>query len=96
MAKKKNTFCADTSKMTDTEKKIMATAMKQGEEQINIVRQAKKQEPQEEQDSQESENEWMILRIFSFPFPIDPSELENPYYDYEDLEEDFEEWKTHN
>jgi len=25
-------------------------------------------------------------QIFDFPFPIDPSELENPYFDYEDLE----------
>ena len=47
MAKKKNTFCADTSEMSDLEKKIMATAMRQGEEQINIVRRAKKQESQE-------------------------------------------------
>ena len=23
----------------------------------------------------------------NFPFPIDPSELENPFYDYDDLEE---------
>jgi len=32
------------------ERKIMATAMKQGEEQINIVRQAKKQESQDLED----------------------------------------------
>jgi len=40
MAKKKNTFCADTSEMSDTEKKIMASAMKAGEDQINILREA--------------------------------------------------------
>jgi len=56
MAKKKNTFCADTSEMTDTEKKIMATAMKQGEEQINIVRESRIQESEEEsQQDQEEE-----------------------------------------
>ena len=56
MAKKKNTFCADTSEMTDTEKKIMATAMKQGEEQINIVRESRTQESEEEsQEEQEDE-----------------------------------------
>jgi len=32
----------------------------------------------------------LIPSIFYFPFPLDPSELENPFYDYEDLDEDFE------
>ena len=32
----------------------------------------------------------MILQIFYFPFPLDPSELENPFYDSEDLEEGFD------
>ena len=51
MASKK-TFCVDTSQMSDTEKKIMATAMKAGQDQINIVRQsgAKNQESQMEND----------------------------------------------
>jgi len=56
---KKNTFCANTSEMSDTEKKIMALAMKTGQDQINILResQAKNQEKtSEEQPSEESEN----------------------------------------
>lgn len=57
MAKKKNTFCADTSKMTDTEKKIMATAMKQGEEQINIVRESRAQETKEESQQDREDKE---------------------------------------
>ena len=54
MAKKKNTFCADTSKMTDTEKKIMANAMKAGQDQINILREAQteNQESNEEESSE--------------------------------------------
>ena len=55
MAKKKNTFCADTSEMTDTEKKIMARAMKAGEDQINIVRESRTQESEESQQDQEEE-----------------------------------------
>ena len=52
---KKNTFCADTSKMSDTEKKIMARAMKAGEDQINIVREAQveNQEPKESNEEDE-------------------------------------------
>ena len=60
MQNKKKTFCADTSKMSDTEKKIMATAMKAGEDQINILREAgtKNQEPKEipEEESNEASN----------------------------------------
>jgi len=53
MAKKK-TFCADTSEMSDTEKKIMATAMKAGQDQINILREAqtKNQESNTEEDKE--------------------------------------------
>ena len=34
----------------------------------------------------------MILQIFyfNFPFPLDPSDLDNPFYDYDDSEEDFD------
>jgi len=55
MVKKKNTFCADTSKMSDTEKKIMANAMKAGEEQINIIRDSKTQESEKPKEERESE-----------------------------------------
>ena len=54
MPNKKGTFCADTSKMSDTEKKIMATSMKAGQDQINIIRAARaknntpKENPEEE------------------------------------------------
>jgi len=54
MVSKKKTFCADTSKMSDTEKKIMASSMKAGQEQINILRAAQvknntpKENPEEE------------------------------------------------
>ena len=49
---KDNDLCA--SGLTDpTERKIMATAMKQGEEQINIVRDSRTQESEEEQESEE-------------------------------------------
>lgn len=41
MPNKKTTFCADTSKMSDVEKKIMATSMKAGQDQINIIRAAR-------------------------------------------------------
>lgn len=57
---RKNTFCADTSKMSDTEKKIMANAMKAGQDQINIIReaQAKNQEPKQipEEESKKVSN----------------------------------------
>jgi len=51
MAKKKS-LCADTSEMTDTEKKIMARAMTAGEDQINIIRddQAKSQDADSEEE----------------------------------------------
>lgn len=54
---KKNTFCADTSKMTNTEKKIMANAMKAGQDQINILRKehAKNQEEIHEENQTEAE-----------------------------------------
>jgi len=40
--------------LTDsTERKIMATAMKQGEDQIDIIRQAKSNEQQEPEDIEE-------------------------------------------
>jgi len=54
MPNKKTTFCADTSKMSDVEKKIMATSMKAGQDQINIIRAARtknntpKENPEEE------------------------------------------------
>jgi len=48
---KNDDLCA--SGLTDViERKIMATAMKQGEEQINIVRQAKKQESKDLEDDE--------------------------------------------
>lgn len=53
MARKK-TFCADTSKMSDTEKKIMATAMKAGQDQINIIREQQAEENPKGSDSDES------------------------------------------
>ncbi len=54
-AVKDGDLCA--SGLTDpTERKIMATAMKQGEEQINIVRDSRTQESDEEpQQDQEDE-----------------------------------------
>jgi len=54
MPNKKTTFCADTSKLSDVEKKIMASSMKAGQEQINIIRAAQaknntaKETPKEE------------------------------------------------
>lgn len=53
MARKK-TFCADTSEMSDTEKKIMANAMKASQDQINILReaQAKNEETNEEESNE--------------------------------------------
>jgi len=54
-AVKDEDLCA--SGLTDvTERKIMATAMKQGEEQINIVRESRTQESEEE-SQQDQENE---------------------------------------
>ena len=49
MTNKKKTFCANTSEMSDTEKKIMASAMKAGQDQINILRasQTKNNTPEE-------------------------------------------------
>lgn len=54
---KKNTFYANTSEMSDTEKKIMALAMKTGQDQINILResQAKNQEKTSEENQTEAE-----------------------------------------
>lgn len=43
--------------LTDnTERKIMATAMKQGEDQIDIIRQAKSDEQQESQEGDQDES----------------------------------------
>ena len=55
---RKNTFCANTSEMSDTEKKIMANAMKGGQEQINILReaQAKNKEPEENPNEESNED----------------------------------------
>ena len=55
MARRKKPDAEDSSlcaqDLTDpTERKIMATAMKQGEEQITIVREAKALESQEDQE----------------------------------------------
>ena len=61
MVKRKKSNTNDSSlcaqDLTDpTERKIMATAMKQGEDQINIVRESKTQESEKEsQQDQESE-----------------------------------------
>ncbi len=54
-AVKDDDLCA--SGLTDhTERKIMATAMKQGEDQIDILRESRTQEPEEEsQQDQEDE-----------------------------------------
>ena len=54
MANKKKIFCADTSKMSDTEKRIMAISMKAGQEQINILRENQTEEkPNEEAEEEE-------------------------------------------
>lgn len=55
MARRKKSNVDDSSlcaqDLTDsTERKIMATAMKQGEDQINIVREARATESQEDQE----------------------------------------------
>ncbi len=51
---KKDDLCA--SGLTDpTERKIMAIAMKQGEEQINIVRDSRTQESEEERQGEPDE-----------------------------------------
>jgi len=51
---KNSDLCA--SGLTDsTERKIMATAMKQGEDQINIVRESKTQESEEESQQDQEE-----------------------------------------
>ena len=51
---KNDDLCA--SGLTDpTERKIMATAMKQGEEQINIVRDSRTQESEEEPQEEPEE-----------------------------------------
>jgi len=55
MPNKKKIFCADTSEMSDTEKKIMASAMKAGQDQINIVREARSQESKETEPKENSE-----------------------------------------
>ncbi|MCH7969396.1 MAG: hypothetical protein IH841_09175 [Thaumarchaeota archaeon] len=54
MAKKK-TLCADASNMSDIEKKIMATSMKAGQDQINILReeQAKNKKSNLDLDAEE-------------------------------------------
>jgi len=51
-AVKDDDLCA--SGLTDhTERKIMATAMKQGEDQIDILRESKNEESQQDQEDEE-------------------------------------------
>ncbi len=51
----KNKFCANTNEMSGTEKKIMANAMKTGQEQINFLREEKaKNEESQNQEEEES------------------------------------------
>ena len=49
MARKGKEFCQDTSKMTETEKGVMARAVKSGQEQINFLREQETKKQQEEE-----------------------------------------------
>jgi len=49
MARKTKEFCQDTSKMTETEKGVMARAVKSGQDQVNFLREQKAKENQEEE-----------------------------------------------
>ena len=58
MPRKKNTKDSDlcASGLTDPlERKVMATAMKQGEDQINIIKQARSQESEETEPREDQE-----------------------------------------
>jgi len=48
MAHKKE-FCQDTSNMTETEKGVMARAVKAGQDQVNFLREQEAKENQEEE-----------------------------------------------
>lgn len=49
MARKAKEFCQDTSEMSETEKGIMARAIKGGQDQINFLREQEAKENQEEE-----------------------------------------------
>ena len=65
MPNKKKTFCADASEMSDTERKIMASAMKAGQDQINIIRDARSQES-EETEPKEDQDSWSFNFLLIF------------------------------
>ena len=50
MARKAKEFCQDTSEMTETEKGVMARAVKSGQEQINFLREQEAKKTQEDSD----------------------------------------------
>jgi len=47
MARKTKEFCQDTSEMTETEKGVMARAVKAGQDQVNFLREQEAKENQE-------------------------------------------------
>lgn len=49
MARKAKEFCQDTSEMTETERGVMARAVKAGQEQINFLREQEAKKQQEEE-----------------------------------------------